>query len=176
MNQDAVGVSTVPRAELSGVISVSTAGQRHSSILLVLPLSVQYDEEGRPMVESQAADGLERGAENFETVTAACIFTPESAIRSRSGVVWRRVDRMNPPQATRLRPVVRRVSPAVSTADWPRDVGRSPHEMLIPGNVMDACFTGVRIKVQFFGRAAAENFPRGTRFQSCHLILRWIEP
>ena len=25
-------------------------------------------------------------------------------------------------------------------------------------------------------RAAAEDFPRGTRVQSCHLMLRWIEP
>lgn len=95
MNQDMVGVSTVPTAELSGVISVSTAGQRHSSILLVLPLSVQYDEEGRLMVESQAANGLERWAENFESVTAACILTPESAIRPRSSVVWRRVDELS---------------------------------------------------------------------------------
>jgi len=95
MNEDMVGVSTVPTAELSEVISVSTAGQRHSSILLVLPLSVQYDEEGRLMVESQAANGLERWAENFESVTAACILTPESAIRSRSSVVWRRVDELS---------------------------------------------------------------------------------
>jgi hypothetical protein len=71
-------------------------------------------------------------------------------------------DRMNPPQATRLQPVVRRVSPAVSTADWPRDVGHSPHEMLIPGNVMDACFTGVRIKLQFFGNGDVSGW-RGKR-------------
>ena len=31
------------------------------------------------MVESQAANGLERWAENFESVTAVCILTPESA-------------------------------------------------------------------------------------------------
>ena len=35
------------------------------------------------MVESQAANGLELRAENFESVTAACILTPESAIRPR---------------------------------------------------------------------------------------------
>ncbi len=58
--------------------------------------------------------------------------------------------------------MVRRVSPAVSTADWPRDVGHSPHEMLIPDNVMDACFTGVRIKVQFFGNGDVSGW-RGKR-------------
>ncbi len=47
------------------------------------------------MVESQAANGLERWAENFESVTAAGILTPESAIRSRSSVVWRRVDELS---------------------------------------------------------------------------------
>ena len=47
------------------------------------------------MVESQAANGLERWAENFESVTAACVLTPESAIRSRSSVVWRRVDELS---------------------------------------------------------------------------------
>ena len=67
----------------------------HSSILLVLPLPVRYDEQGRLIIESQAANGLERWAENFEKVTAACILTPESAIRSRSSVVWRRVDELS---------------------------------------------------------------------------------
>ncbi len=95
MNQDGVGFPGMQTAELDCLAAWSSRDMMHSSILLVLPLSVRYDEEGRLMVESQAANGLERWAENFERVTAACILTPESGIRSRSSVVWRRVDELS---------------------------------------------------------------------------------
>ena len=54
------------------------------------------------MIDSQAANGLERWAENFENVTAACILTPESLIRSRSSVAWRRVDELSCAQRTEI--------------------------------------------------------------------------
>jgi glycosyltransferase involved in cell wall biosynthesis len=85
----------MPRTELSGVISVSSTGQRHSSILLVLPLPVIYDEQGRLLIESQAANGLERWAENFDKVTAACIFTPDMKLKARSSWTWRPVQSLN---------------------------------------------------------------------------------
>jgi Cytochrome c554 and c-prime len=80
------------------------------------------------------------------------------------------LDRLNPPQATRLQPVVRRVCLGVSTMGTrrvaPHDVGRSPHEMLIPGNVIDACFTGVMIKVQFVGNGDVSGW-QGKRNRPC---------
>jgi glycosyltransferase involved in cell wall biosynthesis len=64
---------------------------RRSSLLLILPLPLRYDEEGCLMIESQAANGLERWADHFDKVTAACILTPDSQLETRTSVAWRRV-------------------------------------------------------------------------------------
>ena len=73
------------------VIPLSRPAQERSSILLVLPLPVRYDKQGQLLIESQAANGLERWADNFESVTAACILTPESQLGVRSSWTWRPV-------------------------------------------------------------------------------------
>ena len=73
------------------VIPLSRPAQARSSILLVLPLPVRYDKQGQLLIESQAANGLERWADNFESVTAACILTPESQLGARSSWTWRPV-------------------------------------------------------------------------------------
>jgi len=91
MTQHRVELSKVLTAEVSGEISVSSTGQRHSSILLVLPLPVRYDEQGCLLIESQAANGLDRWAENFDMVTAACILTPDTKLNARSSWTWRPV-------------------------------------------------------------------------------------
>ena len=65
-----------------------------SSLLLVLPLPLQYDEEGKLLIESQAANGLERWVENFPKVTAACVLTPDAALKSRSTLTWRKVEEL----------------------------------------------------------------------------------
>ena len=62
-----------------------------SSILVMLPLPVRYDQEGRLLFESQAANGLERWAENFDNVTVTCILTPEKKLQARSSWTWRPV-------------------------------------------------------------------------------------
>ena len=62
-----------------------------SSLLIMLPLPVRYDQEGRLLFESQAANGLERWAENFEHVTVTCILTPEKKLQARSSWTWRPV-------------------------------------------------------------------------------------
>jgi hypothetical protein len=54
------------------------------SILIMLPLPVRYDQEGRLLFDTQSANGLERWAENFEHVTVTCILTPEEKLRARS--------------------------------------------------------------------------------------------
>jgi glycosyltransferase involved in cell wall biosynthesis len=64
---------------------------KRPSLLLILPLPLRYDEEGCLLIESQAANGLERWSDHFDRVTAACILTPESALQTRSSITWRRV-------------------------------------------------------------------------------------
>jgi glycosyltransferase involved in cell wall biosynthesis len=91
MDQDRVDCCRTPRAELDGVDSASSADTRHSSLLLVLPLPVRYDEQGQLMIESQAANGLERWAENFDKITAACVLTPSTHLQARSSWTWRPV-------------------------------------------------------------------------------------
>jgi glycosyltransferase involved in cell wall biosynthesis len=66
-------------------------GTNGSSLLLVLPLPLRYDPEGNLLIESQAANGLERWAENFDRFVAACVLTPDHVLRSRTSVVWRPV-------------------------------------------------------------------------------------
>ncbi|HKM55356.1 MAG TPA: glycosyltransferase [Isosphaeraceae bacterium] len=57
----------------------------------MLPLPVRHDQEGRLLFETQAANGLERWAENFEHVTVTCILTPEKKLQARSSWTWRPV-------------------------------------------------------------------------------------
>ncbi len=94
MSWELADVCTVPRTAHAGVNSVSSAAQRSASILLVLPLPVRYDEEGRLLIEAQAANGLERWADNFDSVTAACVDTPDEVLKARSSWTWRRVDEL----------------------------------------------------------------------------------
>src|SRR4051812_17911104 len=77
----------VPRREV-GI----TRTRASSSLLLVICAPLRRDEEGRLMVEGQAANGLERWADNFETIKAACVVSPDSELRARSSMTWRRVD------------------------------------------------------------------------------------
>src|SRR5882672_7391585 len=48
------------------------------SILLVLPVPFRHDREGRLLVEKQAANGLDRWAENFLRLVIACPLKPDN--------------------------------------------------------------------------------------------------
>ncbi|QEH37399.1 2-deoxystreptamine glucosyltransferase [Aquisphaera giovannonii] len=74
-----------------------------ASILLVLPLAFRRDDDGSLMIESQAANGLMRWAENFDRVTVACVEWPRGQDRGSASWTWRRIDEL--PCADRIRPV-----------------------------------------------------------------------
>jgi len=61
------------------------------SMYLVLPVPFRSF-EGRLFVEAQAANGLDRWADNFPTVTVAAPVIPESLLSTIAGFVWRDVD------------------------------------------------------------------------------------
>jgi glycosyltransferase involved in cell wall biosynthesis len=87
MTGNVVGAS-LPAKAGDGVLGESP-GAKEASILLVLPLPVKYGDGGDLLVESQAANGLDRWAENFDRVRAACILTPEEQLAARSSILWR---------------------------------------------------------------------------------------
>ncbi len=91
MSQEWMDVSSMSTLKHLPVNSAPSTSQGHSSILLALPLPVTYDEQGQLLIESQAANGLERWADYFDKVTAACIFTPETKLKARSSLTWKRV-------------------------------------------------------------------------------------
>jgi glycosyltransferase involved in cell wall biosynthesis len=56
----------------------------------MLPLAIEFDAQHNLLFESQAANGLERWADNFDHLTVTCVRTP--AFRQRSGTwTWRPV-------------------------------------------------------------------------------------
>lgn len=63
---------------------------RPDSMFLVLP--VPFRKAGTDLyVEAQAANGLDRWADHFETVTVAAPVLPESRVPDMAGVVWKHV-------------------------------------------------------------------------------------
>ena len=58
------------------------------SMYLVLPVPFRIS-QGRTFVEAQAANGLDRWADNFARVSVAAPVIPESEIPNLSGFVWR---------------------------------------------------------------------------------------
>jgi glycosyltransferase involved in cell wall biosynthesis len=61
------------------------------SMYLVLPVPFRVF-EGRIFVESQAANGLDRWADNFDRLLVAAPVIPESQLASLSGFIWRDVE------------------------------------------------------------------------------------
>lgn len=64
---------------------------RPHSMYLVLPVPFRVA-EGRVFVECQAANGLDRWADNFDRVLIAAPVIPEQEVRNLKGVCWRDVD------------------------------------------------------------------------------------
>jgi len=60
-------------------------------MLLVLPVPFRMV-NGRPLFEAQAANGLDRWAENFSRITVAAKVVPEDRVPSLSGFAWREVE------------------------------------------------------------------------------------
>ena len=60
-------------------------------LYLVLPVPFRVT-EGKVLVEAQAANGLDRWADNFPQVTVAAPVIPESSTQNLAGFVWRDVD------------------------------------------------------------------------------------
>jgi len=61
------------------------------SMYLVLPVPFR-SVDGRLYVEAQAANGLDRWADNFSTLTVAAPVIPEPLLSTIAGFVWREVD------------------------------------------------------------------------------------
>ena len=61
------------------------------SMYLVLPVPFRT-ENGHVFVEAQAANGLDRWADNFSKVTVAAPVVPETMVSNLSGFVWRDMD------------------------------------------------------------------------------------
>ena len=64
-----------------------TAGTMPGSMYLVLPVPFRL-ERGEVYVEAQAANGLDRWADNFAQVTVAAPVVPEALLGSLAGVRW----------------------------------------------------------------------------------------
>lgn len=72
-----------------------------SSILLVLPVPFR-EIDGTLHIESQAANGLDRWADNFDTVVAACPLLPETVAEKRSSWKWLPESALNHRKRVRL--------------------------------------------------------------------------
>ncbi len=66
---------------------------RFQSLFLVLPVPFRR-QGGKLLFEFQACNGLERWAENFETLTIACPLIPESLADADSNLQWQPVRRI----------------------------------------------------------------------------------
>ncbi len=119
-----VNVSVMPDLEASGEILVTQSTTSRSSILLVLPLPVRYDEQGRLQTEAQAANGLERWADNFEKVTAVCVLTPEAELKARSTWTWRNIDSLSCADRVRIEPFPWAYKPRLFAHHYRESVGR----------------------------------------------------
>jgi glycosyltransferase involved in cell wall biosynthesis len=85
--------STLPQ---SSVHSVADSGLRNlqrqpGSLYLVLPVPFRL-EGGKILVEAQAANGLDRWADNFSHILVAAPAIPEAEAGKLAGFVWRDID------------------------------------------------------------------------------------
>ena len=73
------------------VARVASAAMTDGSLYLVLPVPFRQH-EGKLWVEAQAANGLDRWADNFARLTVAAPVIPEALVPGLAGFVWRAVE------------------------------------------------------------------------------------